>query len=126
MGFLSKFKKNEPSMAEYPAAVSTAAPNDPEKAEAMAIENGNQSPVPASPPHIDPELEKKVLRKLDKRLVSLAFVLCMSQTPSLELPTDSPRSPGIPRPIKHWVRISIPIPQPSLTPHLTVTPKSPA
>ncbi|TVY57273.1 High-affinity nicotinic acid transporter [Lachnellula cervina] len=77
MGFLSKSKKDEPSSVEDPTALSTAAPNDPEKAEAITMENGNQSPIPlpTSPPHIVPALEKRVLRKLDKRLVSLAFVL---------------------------------------------------
>ncbi|TVY24197.1 MFS transporter [Lachnellula hyalina] len=82
MGFLSKFKKDEPSSVEHPVedstAISTAAPNDPEKAEVITMENGNQTPLPlpTSPPHIDPALEKRVVRKLDKRLVSLAFVLC--------------------------------------------------
>jgi hypothetical protein len=88
MGFLSKFKKDEPSAAGAGdlAAVSPAAsPDDPEKADAMAIENASQTPVAPSSPHIDPELEKRVLRKLDKRLVSLVFVLCKSQIPSLRV-----------------------------------------
>ncbi|TVY86254.1 putative transporter, partial [Lachnellula willkommii] len=84
MGFLSKFKKDEPPPVEDPTAISTAAPNDPEKAEVITMENGNQSsiPTPANPPPIDPALEKRVLRKLDKRLVSLAFVLCTTSSTS--------------------------------------------
>lgn len=77
MAIFSRFKKNDPSTVENPA-ISAAAPSDPEKAEAIAIENGNQSPNPPSPTRIDPELEKRVIRKLDKRLVSLVFVLCKS------------------------------------------------
>ncbi|TVY38865.1 MFS transporter, partial [Lachnellula subtilissima] len=77
MGFLSKFKKDKPSSVEDPAAISTAPPNDPEKAEVTTTENPKQIPfpLPTSPPQIDPALEKRVVRKLDKRLVSLAFVL---------------------------------------------------
>jgi hypothetical protein len=89
MTIFSRFKKDEPSTLEDPA-VSAATPSDPEKAEAMAIENGNESPNVPSPTSIDPELEKRVIRKLDKRLVSLVFVLCKSYTSNSQASLTTP------------------------------------
>jgi hypothetical protein len=89
MTIFSRFKKDEPSSAEDPE-VSAAAPGDPEKAEAIAIENGSQSPNIPSPTRIDPELEKRVIRKLDKRLVSLVFVLCKFYASSSQTSLTTP------------------------------------
>lgn len=82
MAIFSRFKKNDPSSTVADPAASGTVSSDPEKAEAMAIENGNPNPGPLSPARIDRELEKRVIRKLDKRLVSLVFVLCESYTPN--------------------------------------------
>lgn len=75
MGLLSKSQKAEEDVSGDSPEGRIPSPNDPEKAE-MAIEGDNQTSVPATAPQIDPELEKRVVRKLDKRLVSLVFVLC--------------------------------------------------
>lgn len=103
MAIFSRSKKDNPSSVEN-SSINAAAPTDPEKAEAMAIENGRQSPIAPSPTYIDPELEKRVVRKLDKRLVSLVFVLCESKSHKLRSISNESRSPGLPRPLKHRVR----------------------
>jgi hypothetical protein len=73
--------KKIPSTAEDPAAIRTAArlQQDAEKGEVGQVDRGG-SPIEA-PSHITPELERRVLRKLDTRLVPLVMVLCTS--PSL-------------------------------------------
>jgi hypothetical protein len=80
MGFLSKFQKKVPSTADDPAAIEIAAhlDQDPEKHEISQLEGHGDSPNGA-PFHVTPEMEKRVLRKLDKRLVPMVMVLCTAQ-----------------------------------------------
>lgn len=79
MGFLSKFEKKEPPTAETPAAT---AHFDPEK-QNMPIESQNESSTPREAFQVTPEMEKRVLRKLDTRLVPLVMVLCANLPLSL-------------------------------------------
>ena len=78
MGFLSRFEKKVPSTADDPAALDAAAhlDRDPEKHEISQLEQDGGSPNRAAPYHVTPEMEKQVLRKLDRRLVPLVMVLC--------------------------------------------------
>ena len=75
MGLLSRFTKSEPSTAEIPAAITTAAHLDPEKNEIAQLESGHESPSAGNGFHVTPEMERRVLRKLDKRLVPLVMGL---------------------------------------------------
>ncbi|TVY62285.1 putative transporter, partial [Lachnellula suecica] len=72
MAIFSKSKKDETSAADDTMADKTATPRDPEKADAMALEDGT---IATGTPHIDPVFEKRLVRKLDRRLLSLVFVL---------------------------------------------------
>lgn len=76
MGFLSKFERKVPSTADDPAALSTAArlEQDPEKHDISPVEADKASPNEAAY-HVTPEMEKRVLRKLDSRLVPLVMGL---------------------------------------------------
>ena len=76
MGLGSLFKSRAPSPNEQPTTTRTIE-NDQEKEAAMENEYGNQGPS-AESVRIDAEIEKRVIRKLDKRLISLVFVLCKS------------------------------------------------
>jgi hypothetical protein len=78
MGLLSRFEKKAPSTADDPAAINTAArlEQDPEKNETSQLERDNENPN-RTPYHVTPEMEQRVLRKLDTRLVPLVMVLCM-------------------------------------------------
>jgi hypothetical protein len=76
MGFLSMFEKAIPSTAEDPAAIATATHSDPEKQAVGEVEKGNEIPGGISA-HVTSEMEKAVVRKLDKRLVPLVMGLCM-------------------------------------------------
>lgn len=84
MGFLSRFEKKIPPTADDPAAIETAArlAQDPEKHEISQLERDGDSPN-GTPYHVTPEMEKRVLRKLDRRLVPLVMVLCRTQFPHL-------------------------------------------
>lgn len=77
MGFLSRFEKKVPSTADNPAAINTAArlEQDPEKLDISQVDAEGQSPN-GVPYQVTPEMEKRVLRKLDSRLVPLVTVLC--------------------------------------------------
>ena len=79
MGLLSRFEKKVPSTAEDPAAINTAAHigQDPEKHEIHHLDGDGENPNMAHY-HVTPELEQRVLRKLDTRLVPLVMVLCRS------------------------------------------------
>ena len=74
MGFFSKVGKPAPSTANDPAALDIATHSDPEKQVVGEIEAGNDSPIV---PHVTPDMEKAVVRKMDKRLVPLVMGLCM-------------------------------------------------
>lgn len=80
MGIFSK-----PSQPEDPSAINPAlAPDiDTEKQDAAQIELGNMGTNENGngaegivPFHVTPEMEKRVLRKLDRRLVPLVMGLC--------------------------------------------------
>jgi hypothetical protein len=75
MGFLSHFEKPVPSTTDDPAATSTAAHLETEKADVSPVEDGNESPNAATAHHVTPEVERRLVRKLDKRLVPLVMVL---------------------------------------------------
>jgi hypothetical protein len=78
MGLLSKFEKKVPSTADDPAAITTAAHlNYPEKTEVAQLESGHESPSAGNGFHVTAEMERRVVRKLDKRLVPLVMGLCM-------------------------------------------------
>lgn len=63
-----------PSTAEDPAALASATHSDPEKQTVGEIEGRTESPSDIAP-HVTPEMEKAVVRKLDKRLVPLVMGL---------------------------------------------------
>jgi len=72
MGFSIPSRKDGAVTAGQPS-------QDVEKAEAVRGENAERWAVNAAGARDgDKEIEKRVVRKLDKRLVSLVFVLCTS------------------------------------------------
>lgn len=75
MGFLSRFAPPVPSTAEDPTAIETAAQIGTEKPDISQVEAGNKSPNEETSYHVTPEMEQRVVRKLDKRLVPLVMVL---------------------------------------------------
>ena len=92
----------------------TTAVGDPEKAEYNHEDNGNGLKTAnddALPAHVSPEIEKRLLKKLDRRLVSLVFGLCRT---SYHASTFTVmlifilRPPRLPRPLKHWVPSNLP------------------
>lgn len=82
MGLLSRFEKPVPSTAEDPAAIATATQVDEEKQVASQLETEGEGRNGAAA-HVTPAMEKKVVRKLDKRLVPLVMGLCMVYHPHL-------------------------------------------
>jgi hypothetical protein len=77
MGFLSKFEKQVPSTAEDPEAITAAVQIGNKKSDTNQKESGNESTTPANSFHVTPEMERKLVRKLDTRLVLLVMGLCM-------------------------------------------------
>ena len=75
MGLLSRFEKPVQSTADDPAAVNTAARLSTEKTDVRHVKNGTGGPNTEITYHVTPAMEKSLLRKLDKRLVSLVTVL---------------------------------------------------
>lgn len=76
MGPLSRFSKPVQSTAEDPAAIQAAARFDTEKADISLAGAGNTSNAEnGTPYHVTPEMERKVVRKMDKRLVPLVMGL---------------------------------------------------
>ena len=75
MGFLSRFSKPVPSTAEDPTAIQAAAQLGTEKPDISQIEAGNNISNGENVYHVTPEMEKRVVRKLDKRLVPLVMGL---------------------------------------------------
>lgn len=72
MGFLSGLRKKPPVVDSPPAAITTANDQDPESeaidhAEAMRIANLH---------FVDPAIERRVVRKLDLKLIPLVMGLC--------------------------------------------------
>jgi hypothetical protein len=75
MGFLSRFTQPVPSTAEDPTAIETAAHLGAEKPDVSQVEAGNEGPNGGNAYHVTPEMEQRVVRKLDKRLVPLVMIL---------------------------------------------------
>jgi hypothetical protein len=75
MGILSRFAKPVPSTAEDPAAIQAAAHLGTEKPDISQVEAGNKSSNEENVYHVTPEMERRVVRKLDKRLVPLVMGL---------------------------------------------------
>jgi hypothetical protein len=75
MGILSRFAKPVPSTAEDPAAIQAAAHLGTEKSDISQVEAGNKSSNGENVYHVTPEMEQRVVRKLDKRLVPLVMGL---------------------------------------------------
>jgi hypothetical protein len=81
MGLLSKFRPERPPTAEIAAQSvdNDGAADKSESPNLSQIENGDNSPSVANGFHVTPEMERRVVRKLDTRLVPLVMVLCKSQ-----------------------------------------------
>lgn len=77
MGFLSKFEKQVPSTADNPEAITATAQLSNEKSYTNQNESGNESTTVANGFQVTPEMERKLVRKLDTRLVLLVMGLCM-------------------------------------------------
>jgi hypothetical protein len=84
MAILSRFTKEVPPTADDTTAVSKAADLDPENQGILHTHSTNGNPGQAQC-HVTPNIEKRVLRKLDTRLVPLVMFLCGS---NLGKPSD--------------------------------------
>lgn len=102
MGLESLFKSRASSPNEQFTTTRTVG-DDQEKDLAMGNEYENQGPS-AESVRIDAEIEKRVIRKLDKRLISLVFVLCRPLPINPPYQTNNVRSPGLPGPLKYRQR----------------------
>lgn len=106
MALGSLFKSRGMSPNENSTTTGTIA-GDPEKAVATQNSHGAQTEPSADSVRIDAEIEKRVIRKLDKRLISLVFTLCMHRyliyiSKFLILRTNKSRSPGLPGSLEYW------------------------
>jgi len=88
MGFLSKFEKQVPPTAEDPEAITAAVGLGNEKSDTNQNESGNENTTAANGFHVTPEMERKLVRKLDTRLVLLVMGLCM-QSQGLSNPNSN-------------------------------------
>jgi hypothetical protein len=79
MGIFSRFQKDDSTPLGDESTTRAPAHGDPEKAEDISLGTRLEiSNNEALPPQISAEIEKRVLKKLDRRLVSLVFGLCQS------------------------------------------------
>lgn len=81
MSPFSKFRKAPlpPTVGEQ-AAVEIPSQGDPEKGQNEKLEGRDGSPdVATIPSHVAADIEKSMVKKLDRRLISLVFVLCKYQ-----------------------------------------------
>ena len=102
MGIFSKFRNNDSASLEHERTREDHVQGDPEKVADTALENGlDNSDIAPIPPHQFAAVEKRVLKKLDRRLVSLVFVLCKSscRCRNFAAKTNIHRSPRLPRPL---------------------------
>ena len=77
MGLLSKFERQPPATTtDYVEEAVASSPVDVEKAHVEMQDEGN---AVVHHHHIDPEAEKRVVRKLDWRVTPLVSALCMSK-----------------------------------------------
>lgn len=77
MAYRSNSELKIPSTAEVPAAVNIAAHIGTEIC-TTEDESGIDSPRHGNQPHVTPEMEKRLLRKLDRRLIPHIMFLCTS------------------------------------------------
>ena len=77
MGFLPKFEKQVPSTAEDPEAITTAIQLGNEKPDTNQNDSGNETTTASNSFQVTAEMERKLVRKLDTRLVLLVMGLCM-------------------------------------------------
>ncbi len=75
MGILSRLAKPVPSTAEHPTAIQAAAHLGAKKKDISQVEAGSKSSNGENVHHVTPEMEQRVVRKLDKRLVPLVMGL---------------------------------------------------
>lgn len=100
MGFLSRFTKEIPPTVDRNAAINEVASPDAEKQNVAQFEDGQH--VPGDDPHhvyMSREIEQRVLKKLDRRLVPLVMGLCKYKySPSSRrlILTIIPRSSRVP------------------------------
>jgi hypothetical protein len=98
MGFFSKLGSNVPSGPENSMANNQAVNIDTEKQETAELDSRDTGPRGAIPFTVTPEMEKTVVRKLDKRLVPLVMGLCRTAVQGLiTFANIFSRSPRIPR-----------------------------
>jgi hypothetical protein len=90
MGFLSRFEK-VPSTMEDSAVVAAALQIDTEQQGVGQVKSGNDN-ANGIPFHVTPEMEKRVVRKLDKRLVPLVTGLCIKLLPSSFIMLTNPET----------------------------------
>jgi hypothetical protein len=76
-GFLPKFEKQVPSTAEDPEAITTAVQLGNEKSDTNQNDSGNETTTASNSFQVTAEMERKLVRKLDTRLVLLVMGLCM-------------------------------------------------
>jgi hypothetical protein len=76
-----------------------------EKQEITQLEAAPEAPSPLNGYHVDPEVEKRLVRKLDRKLIPWVMLLCKDTALSdLQSSADHRRPSIISRPVKHWVR----------------------
>jgi hypothetical protein len=76
-----------------------------EKQEIAQLEAAPEAPSPLNGYHVDPEVEKRLVRKLDRKLIPWVMLLCKKSAISdLQSSADDRRPSIISRPIKYWVR----------------------
>lgn len=87
MSPFSKFRKGPLPTVGEEEAVENLPQSDPEKGENEKLEgrDGSQD-VATIPSHIAAGIEKSMLRKLDRRLISMVFVLCKNHDAHLQAP----------------------------------------
>ena len=84
MGLLSKFEWQPAApTADYVEEAIPSPPSDVEKAYGEMHDEGNALPHHH---HIDPEAEKRVVRKLDWRVTPLVSALCVSKNTMILAP----------------------------------------
>jgi len=86
MGCFSKFEKKVCPTDEDSAVVETAARLGTGKRE-PGDESGIETIRHGNEPHVTPEMEKRLLRKLDRRLIPHIMFLCMRKLSLMALPS---------------------------------------
>ncbi|KAF4627811.1 hypothetical protein G7Y89_g10341 [Cudoniella acicularis] len=76
MGLMSRFKRDTPRTLADLTAQNVAPPNDLEKFDSGGVEHRSRDANIVDSTQVSAEIEKRVIEKLDRRLVILVFVLC--------------------------------------------------